>query len=424
MSDPESSPHAVAPLDLRPADDRYAVLRNRDFMLYLVGRFIASLGQQMLTVAVGWELYERTHAALALGLVGLTQMVPMILLTLPAGHIADNHDRKRILVLMVLAGALSSLGLTLASRFGLHVFWTYFCLFIAGTARTFLWPASSAFLPQLVPRQQFSRAVTWNSGAFHLSSVAGPACGGALIALTHSAATVYAINTVAGLICLVLICLVRNRRVLAVREEMTLASLIAGFKFVYATKIVFGTITLDLFAVLLGGATALLPVYAKDILRVGPSGLGLLQAALPAGSLLSALVLAHRPPLEKAGRTLLWAVVGFGLATIAFGFSSVFWVSFAMLFICGAMDNISVVVRHTLVQLLTPDEKRGRVSAVNSLFIGTSNELGGFESGLVAHWLGPVFSVVSGGIGTLAVVIAIAVIWPEIRRYGRLDGSA
>src|SRR5262249_33468151 len=170
--------------------------------------------------------------------------------------------------------------------------------------------------------------------------------------------------------------------------------------------------------------TALLPVYAKDILNAGPSGLGLLQAALPLGSLLCALVLAHRPPLEKAGRTLLWAVAIFGLATIAFGLSRWFWFSFAMLFVCGAVDNISIVVRHTLVQLLTPDEKRGRVSAVNSLFIGTSNELGGFESGFVAHWFGPVFSVVSGGIGTIVVVMAVALLWPEIRKYGRLDGSA
>jgi MFS family permease len=202
---------------------------------------------------------------------------------------------------------------------------------------------------------------------------------------------------------------------------MTLASLGAGFRFVFANGIIFGTITLDLFAVLLGGATALLPVYAKDILQAGPTGLGLLQAALPAGSLLCALFLAHRPPLQKAGRTLLWAVAGFGLATIGFGFSRWFWLSFLMLFTCGAVDNISVVVRHTLVQLLTPDEKRGRVSAVNSLFIGTSNELGGFESGLVAHLFGPVFSVVSGGVGTILVVLAVAAIWPEIRKYGRLD---
>ena len=205
---------------------------------------------------------------------------------------------------------------------------------------------------------------------------------------------------------------------------MTFKSLLAGFNFVFTSRIIFGTITLDLFAVLLGGATALLPVYAKDILHAGPTGLGFLQAALPMGSLLCALILAHRPPLQKAGRTLLWAVAAFGFATILFGLSHWFWLSFVALFLCGAADNVSVVVRHTLVQLLTPDEKRGRVSAVNSLFIGTSNELGGFESGFVAYLTNPIFSVVSGGIGTIIVVIAIALVWPEIRKYGRLDGAS
>ena len=401
--------------------DPYAVLRNRDVALYLMGRLVASVGQQMVTVAVGWELYERTHSALALGLVGLTQMLPMVLFTLPAGHVADNHDRKRIIVLMNLVIACASLGLTLVSALGANVFWIYFCLFAAGTARTFLWPASSAFLPHLVSRGEFSRAVAWSSGSFQLSSVAGPAAGGALIALTHHAAPIYAFNAAAALICLTLISFVRRRHTVAVKEKMTTGSLVVGFKFVFASPIILGTITLDLFAVLLGGATALLPVFAKDILKAGPTGLGFLQAALPMGSLLCALVLAHRPPLQKAGRAMLLGVAGFGLATIGFGFSRWFGLSFLLLFVCGALDNISVVVRHTLVQLLTPDEKRGRVSAVNSLFIGTSNELGGFESGLVAYLFGPVFSVVSGGIGTILVVLAVAAIWPGIRKYGRLD---
>src|ERR1051326_3403638 len=411
----------LPPSDAASGDSAYAVLRNRDFSLYLIARFIAALGQQMLTVAVLWELYERTHRPLALGLVGLTQMVPMILLILPAGHVADNYDRKRTTLGRVFLAFLSSAGLTLISARGAGVIWIYCCLFGAGVARTFLWPASQAFLPQLVPRRIFSRAVTWNTGAFHLSSVLGPAAGGALISLTHKAAVVYAINAVATLICLGLIALVRSRHVVVARQEVSLTSLLAGFRFVYNTKIILGTITLDLFAVLLGGATALLPVYAKDILNSGPTGLGILQAALPLGSVVSAFYLAHRPPLQQAGRALMRAVTAFGLATVAFGLSSWFWFSFAMLFICGAVDNVSVVVRHTLVQLLTPDEMRGRVSAVNSLFIGTSNELGGFESGFVAQFLGPVFSVVSGGVGTIIVVIAIGLIWPEIRKYGRLD---
>jgi MFS family permease len=401
--------------------DPYAVLRNGDVVLYLAGRLFASVGQQMLTVAVGWELYDRTHSALALGLVGLTQMLPMLLFTLPAGHVADNHDRKRIILLMTLVVAGASVGLTLISASGANVFWIYLCLFAAGTARTFLWPASSAFLPHLVSRALFSRAVAWSSSSFQLSSVLGPAAGGALIAVTHHAAPVYALNAAAALICLTLISFVRRRHTVAVKERMRVGSLVAGFKFVFASPIILGTITLDLFAVLLGGATALLPVYAKDILKAGPTGLGFLQAALPLGSLFCALILAHRPPLQKAGRAMLLAVAAFGVATIGFGFSRWFWFSFLMLFLCGVTDNISVVVRHTLVQLLTPDEKRGRVSAVNSLFIGTSNELGGFESGLVAYLLGPVFSVVSGGIGTILVVLAVAAIWPDIRKYGRLD---
>jgi MFS family permease len=423
MANDEAAPEAAGGPRVVERHDPYAVLRNRDVVLYLVSRFVASLGQQMLTLAVGWELYERTHSSLALGLVGLSQMVPMILFTLPAGHVADNHERKRIIILTTLAIAAASLGLTLISAFQANVIWIYFCLFAAGTARTFLWPASSAFLPQLVSRQEFSKVVTWSSGTFQLSSVLGPAAGGGVIALTRHAAPVYALNAAAGLICFLLISLIRRRHVVAVKEKMSLATLVEGFRFVFANGVILGTITLDLFAVLLGGATTLLPVYAKDILNAGPTGLGLLQAALPAGSFVCALFLAHRPPLQKAGRTLLWAVAGFGLATIGFGFSRWFWLSFGMLFICGATDNVSVVVRHTLVQLLTPDEKRGRVSAVNSLFIGTSNELGGFESGFVAYLLGPVFSVVSGGVGTIIVVLAVAAIWPEIRKYGRLDAA-
>ena len=423
MIETGSSPDPAAAAPLVLGEHPYAVLKNRDFLLYLIGRFIASLGQQMLTVAVGWELYERTGSALALGLVGLTQMGPMVLFTLPAGHVADNYNRKRVFLLMTAVIACASGGLAVISAFQANVVWIYCCLFAAGTARTFLWPASSAFLPHLVPRNQFAKAVTWNSGSFHLSSVAGPAAGGALIALTHHATTVYLVNTTAALVCLGLISLVRRDHIVAQKEKMTRTNLAAGFKFVFASKIILATITLDLFAVLLGGATALLPVYAKDILHSGPSGLGILQAALPAGSLLCALILAHRRALQKAGRALLWAVALFGAATIGFGLSRWFWLSFGMLFACGAMDNISVVVRHTLVQLLTPDDKRGRVSAVNSLFIGTSNELGGFESGMMAYLVNPVFSVVSGGVGTILVVIAVALIWPEMRKYGRLDGG-
>ncbi len=354
MIDLGTSPEpAEAPL-LPGAHDPYAVLRNRDVVLYLIGRFVASLGQQMLTVAVGWELYERTHSALALAFVGLTHMTPMLLFTLPAGHIADNYERKRIIVLMNLVIGCASVGLTLISAFKAPVGWTYFCLFFGGVGRTFLWPASSAFLPQLVSRQDFSRTVAWSSGSFQLSSVVGPAAGGALIALTHHAAPVYALNAAAAFTCLTLISFVRRSPRIAVKEKVTARSLVVGFRFVFASPVILGVITLDLFAVLLGGATALLPIFAKDILKSGPTGLGFLQAALPMGSLLCALIVAHRPPMQRAGRAMLLAVAGFGAGTIAFGFSHWFWLSFLMLFFCGAVDNISVVVRHTLVQLLTP----------------------------------------------------------------------
>lgn len=422
-----------APAQPRPTSscDPYEVLRNANFVRYLIGRFVASFGQQMVTVAVGWELYERTHSALNLGFVGLAQMLPMFLCTLPSGHVADNFDRKRIIMAMTLVVGAGSLGLAIISMMHAPVLWIYLCLFVTGCARTFLWPASSSLVPNLVPRSVFSRAVTWATGSFHLSAVAGPAAAGALLAWKHNAAIVYGVNVLAALTCFILVGLIRYQQPAIQRQAMNLKNLFVGFNFVFHNRIILGTITLDLFAVLLGGATALLPVFAKDILNVGPAGLGMLEAALPAGAISCSIFLAHRPPLERAGRALMWAVVVFGVATIAFGCSRWFWFSMAMLFVCGAADNVSVIVRHTLVQILTPDEKRGRVSAVNSLFIGTSNELGGFESGSVAHLLGPaigntiamgaMLSVVAGGAGTIAVVAAVALIWPEVRRFGRLD---
>jgi MFS family permease len=351
--------------------------------------------------------------------------------------VADNFRRKRIILTTTLLLAVASLSLTLISALNAPVAWIYLCLAAIGAARTFLWPASAAFLPHLVPRSLFARAVTFNTGTFQLSSVAGPALGGALIAFmsryhSHPAALVYALNGVASLTCFGLVLLIRREHIVGARQRLSLGNLGAGFKFVFENKIILGTITLDMFAVLLGGATSLLPIYAKEILGTGADGLGLLRAAMPIGAVVCALILTHRPPLQKAGRSMLWAVAVFGLATVIFGLAQWFWLSFLMLFVCGAVDNVSVVVRHTLVQVLTPDEKRGRVSAVNSLFIGTSNELGGFESGVVAQLLGPaignsvskgaIISVVSGGVGTVAVVAAVALIWPQIRRYGRLDG--
>ena len=403
----------------------YAILKNGDFVLFLAGRLVSNFGQQMLAVAVGWELYERTRSALALGFVGLTEAVALLVFTLPAGHIADNFDRKRIIKISALTATAASLGLALVSWLQAPVGWFYACLFVASTALTFLRPASIAFLTGLVSREKLSHAVAWNSGTYQLACVLGPATSGVLIALTHHAATVFILNAAAGLVWFALLCFIRKEHHVANPEKMTPASLITGFKFVFANRLITGMITLDVFAILFGGAVALLPVYAKDILHAGPEGLGLLQAAMPIGAVCCALLLAHRPSLQRAGHALLVSVAAFGLATVGFGLSKWFWLSFAFLFVCGATDNVSIVVRHTSVQLLAPDEKRGRVSAVNSLFVvGASDALGGFESGLVAHWLGPVLSVVTGGIATILVVFAVAAIWPEIRRYDRLDGTS
>jgi MFS family permease len=398
----------------------YAILRNWDFLNYLIGRFIASFGQQMLVVAVGWELYERTHSSLLLGFVGLTAVVPMVLMTLPAGHVADTRERKRVIIAMQAMLACTSMGLAFISWKQAPVAWVFVCLFLAGVARTFLWSASASFLPQLVSRPEFPLALNWSSSTFQFSAVAGPAAGGALIALTNHAVVVYVCTAVSSLICLGMICLVRTHSKPPPKQPVSMETLLGGFRFVFNHRIILGTITLDLFAVLFGGATALLPVYAKDILDVGPQGLGLLQAALPVGSMLCAIIMAHRAPMRKAGRSLICAVTIFGLATVGFGYSRLFWLSLVTLFICGFADNVSVIVRHTLVQLLTPDSMRGRVSSVNNLFIGTSNELGAFESGLVSSLFSPLFSVVSGGIATIAVVAAVAWYWPEIPRFGRL----
>jgi len=432
MNTDDFSSETAGERELTVKNRAYAILRNRDLRLYLSGRLIAIIGQQMLAMAVGWELFHRTQSVLMLAFVGLAQVTPMILLTLPAGHLADNFSRKKIITLMTLVMATSSLGLTLISYTQAPVFLMYVCLFINGATRTFQTAASASFLPSLVDRKDLSRAVNWSATTFQLASIIGPAAAGGIILWAgHRAFPIYAINMCGQLIFCFMMTQIHTHHVVANREKMSFKTLLTGFEFVFQNKIILGIISLDMFAVLLGGATALLPVYAALILNVGPLGLGFLQDALPIGSLVCSFILAHRPPIQKAGHSLLWAVTAFGAATIGFGLSRWFWLSFAMLFICGLVDNVSVVIRHTLVQLLTPDEKRGRVSAVNNLFIGTSNELGEFESGSVAQLLGQtigntkamgaMLSVVLGGFGTIGVVIAIALIFPLVRTYGRLD---
>jgi MFS family permease len=406
------------------AHDPYAALRLRSFRFYMSGNFLAICGMQMQTVAVGWDVYRRTDSAMALGLVGLVQFLPVVALTLNAGHLADRAHRKSIVIVAMCVISGCSFGLTAISHLNADVGFVYLCLLFSGVARAFMQPAKASLLPQIVPRAIFGNAVTWNMGGFQLAAIAGPALGGHLIAYQASATAVYLFDALATLVFAVLLLFVKTGSYVPSGEQQGgQRAFIAGMSFVWRNKVVLAAMTLDMFAVLLGGAVMLLPIYAEDILHVGSKGLGWLRTAPAVGAFLVSVVLAHRPPFERAGRMLLWVVVGFGAATIVFGLSRSYWLSLFTLFLTGAFDFVSVVIRHTLVQMLTPDAMRGRVSAVNSLFIGASNELGGFESGLVAQLTTPVVSVVSGGIGTLFVVVAVAIGWPQLRRYGRLDGK-
>lgn len=401
--------------------DPFAALRLRDFRFHAVGGIFATIGQQMQAVAVGWELYQRTDSALALGWVGLIQALPIIVLALPAGQLADRYNRKRMVMVAQLMMTTCSLSLGLVSYLQGPVNLFYLILFANAVARAFMAPARAALMPQIVPAKLFANAVTWNTSVFQISSVMGPALGGLLIALSQAATPIYFIDASFGLMRLLLTALIRLKAVARNAEPITLRSLSAGIDFVWRTKAILATITLDMFAVLLGGATTLLPIFAKDILAVGPTGLGWLRAAPSLGALVMGFLLVYLPPLKSPGKALLWAVAGFGIATVVFGLSRSYWLSLLALATAGALDNISVVVRHTLVQTLTPDEMRGRVSAVNNIFITSSNELGGFESGLVAALWGPIFSVVSGGIGTILVVVAVMTVWPQVRRIGALE---
>ena len=298
---------------------------------------------------------------------------------------------------------------------------TYLFLLLGGCARAFQMPARRSFLPRIVPRQTFPNAVSWHSSGFELSSMAGPAVGGSLIAIFESATPIYLINSVVLAIFVILVAGIPYVHEKIQNMAMSLESLLGGFRFIQRSPVVFAAITLDMMGVLFGGAVALMPIFARDILEVGPQGLGWLMAAPAVGAFSMALLQAHMRPARQAGRRLLIAVTGFGLVTIGFGLSETFALSLTMLFFLGACDNISVVIRGVLVQMLTPDHMRGRVSAIDGLFIGTSNELGAFESGMVAGLFGPVISVVSGGVGTIVVVLAVAWIWPQLRRYGALD---
>jgi MFS family permease len=403
---------------MQDGHDAYAALRNADYRRMLAGSLLASTGSEMQSVAIGWELYQRTDSAAALGLVGLVQFLPVFLLSLPAGQAADRYNRKYIVLASQAGMALASAALALLSWQQQPVPLVYGCLFLSGVCQAFNFPARWSLLPQVVTDAQLHNAVTWSSSSWQIANVVGPALGGAVIAVTGQTAGNYLLAAISSMACAALLVPIKLPAGALKRESTSFRSLVAGLRFVWETKPVLATITLDLFAVLLGGATALLPIFARDYLGAGPTGLGWLRAAPSLGALLMAVLLAHRPPMASPGRALLWAVAGFGAATIGFGLSRNFLLSFFLLAVTGALDNVSVVVRGTLVQLLTPDVLRGRVTAVNAVFIVSSNELGAFESGLTAQFFGPVVSVVAGGIGTIIVVLAVTWIWPEILRLG------
>ena len=407
-----------------PASPREPTLMGaRPFVLFWLARVFAMIAHQMLAVAVGWQVYTLTGRALDLGLVGLAQFLPSFFLVLVAGHVADHFDRRRVLQFCMLAEAAAALGLGIASALGVISEVVIFALiFVVGAARAFQMPTMQALLPALVPPQLLSRAIAANASAGQTAIIAGPALGG--IIYVAGPATVYAVSTALFVLTGLMIFLIRIERRRAPASAPGLSSVLEGIRFIRRQPAVLGAISLDMFAVLLGGATALLPIYARDILHTGPWGLGLLRSCTAVGALGVALWLAHHPLRGHAGRKMFAAVAVFGTATVVFGLSESFAVSLVALLVLGASDMISVVIRQSLVQLQTPDHMRGRVSAVNSLFIGTSNQLGEFESGVTAAWFGVVPSVVIGGIGTLVVVFVWMRLFPSLANIDRLEGRA
>lgn len=400
--------------------DPYRAFRLPDFRNLVAATFLAGLASQLQAVAVGWDVYERTGSAMALGWVGLVQIAPVLALFLPAGQIADRHDRRNIMVASLALSVAAAAALAYAGFAGASIGWLYLACAAGSAAQTINRPSRAAMMPSVVPAPMLENALTWSSGAFQLAAVAGPALAGLLIASANSAAVVYAVGLALLALSLFFATRVSRQPMKGKPSQRTWSDLFAGIAHVRQTPVILAVISMDLLAVLFGGATALLPIYAKDILQVGPSGLGWLAAAMPAGACAMALAQGHLPPSTRAGARFLWAVAGFGVATVVFGLSTNFWLSIMALAAIGALDNVSVVTRQTVVQSYTPDALRGRVSSVNSVFISTSNGLGAFESGLVAAFTTPVFAVVSGGVATVLLVAAGAKVFPELRRMKSL----
>ncbi|HVN42964.1 MAG TPA: MFS transporter [Steroidobacteraceae bacterium] len=399
------------------------VLAERLFLRYLTTRFAVSLAVQIQTVAVGIQVYDLTHDPLDLGLIGLSQFLPFIVLILPAGHLADTRDRRRILTLCFVTMAICAALLLAAATHGLGSARPVFAVMVLfGVARAFAMPTGQALLPNLVEREHFGVAVALNSSLWQVSTIAGPALGGLLY--LAGATTVYA--TVLVLLCASVLLLLTVRRGGAsgsATQAFDREAVLSGLRFVWRRRPVLGAISLDLFAVLFGGATALLPVFAADVLHIGPSGLGWLRAGPGIGAAICGVVLSASPPTRRVGLWMFGGVAVYGAATLVFGASREFWLSLAALILMGAGDMVSVYIRHLLVQLETPDEIRGRVSAVNAVFIGASNELGEFESGLTAAWFGTVPAVLLGAGLTLGVAAGWARLFPELRRMDRFPSQ-
>jgi MFS family permease len=394
--------------------DAYAALRNPIVRRFAFGRFGAVLGLQMISVAVGWHLYERTASAWALGLVGATELAPVFLLLPLTGTVADRFPRRTVAALAHASLSLAALALAAVTWRDLPVTAIYVLLAVVGAGRAFAMPAAATILPRLLTPTEFANANAWISSTFQFAAVTGPALAGALIAVTGSATATLVVAAAGELLFVTQLLRLPVVPVLATAREGGWRSVFAGFRFVRGSRIYLAAITLDLFAVLFGGATALLPIFAKDILQVGPQGLGWLRAAPATGAMLMGLIQTRLPPWRHPGRVLLTVVAGYGVATIGLGLSRDFLLSMACLFATGLFDSVSVVIRLTLEQLITPDELRGRVSAIKSVFVGFSNEFGAFESGATAALFGPIASVVGGGLGVMLVVIAVRRVWPEL----------
>src|SRR5215470_18116021 len=406
----------------RPTNSGAVAFLSRDFRLYQLARVLVIIGAEAQTIAVAWLVYQVTHSALYLGYTGLVLFLPGFFFMLPAGHVADRFDRRHVILICYTMQAFCTTALFLFAWHGLHAVWPIFSvLFLIGCGRAFSGPASSALIPHLVPQEHFVNAVTWGATAFQIANVAGPSLGGILYTLPlHdrlSGASIVFLFTLATLIAfLVLIFSLHVRPGRMEQRAVSTEVILAGIHYVWNTQILLGSISLDLFAVLLGGAVALMPIFAQEILHAGPAGLGLLRAAPAIGALTISMWLTWRPIQRRAGVKMFCCVAIFGAATILFGLSRSLPLSLLALFLVGASDMVSVVIRSSILQLATPPEMRGRVSAVNSLFIGASNELGEFESGLTAQWWGAVRATLFGGIGSLVIAGLWASIFPSLRR--------